>query len=104
MANLLAFSTLACPNWTAESVIERAASYGYDALEWRGGPSGHIRPDLTSARLAEIRRLQAQAGVGSLAVTAYTNFLAGGAEVRPARLGPLRRHCDMAGARGAAPV
>src|SRR5678815_4131619 len=92
--NPVAFSTLACPNWTVEHVIERAASYGYDALEWRGGPSGHIRPDLTSARLAEIRRLQAQAGVAALAVTAYTNFVAESVEVRQASLAALRRHCD----------
>jgi len=102
--NPLAFSTLACPNWTVEQVIERAASYGYDALEWRGGPSGHIRPDLTSGRLAEILRLQGQASVAALAVTAYTNFVADSVEVRQASLAALRRHCDMAAELGAAYV
>jgi sugar phosphate isomerase/epimerase len=99
--NCVAFSTLGCPNWTVEQVIERAAGYGYDALEWRGGPSGHIRPDLTPARLAKIRRLQKQAGVAALAVTGYTDFVAESAEVRQASLAALRRHCDMAAALGA---
>ena len=67
MANLVAFSTLACPIWAAEEVIQRAAAYGYDALEWRGGPSGHIRPDLTSHQLAELRRLQDESGIAALA-------------------------------------
>ena len=94
--NLIAFSTLACPHWTAEGVIERAAAYGYDALEWRGGPRGHIRPDLTSSRLAELRRLQSQAGLSALAVTAYTDFVAESPELRQASLAALRRYCDMA--------
>ena len=102
--NPVGFSTLACPNWTVETVIERAAGYGYDALEWRGGPNGHIRPDLTPARLAEIRRLQAQAGISALAVTAYTDFVAESAETRQASLDAFRRHCDMAAELGAAYV
>ena len=102
--NLIAFSTLACPNWTADDVIERAARYGYDALEWRGGPRGHIRPDLTPARLAELRLLQSQAGLSALAVTAYTDFVAESAETRDASLAALRRHCDMAAELGAAYV
>lgn len=104
MANLVAFSTLACPNWSAEQVIERAASYGYDALEWRGGPNGHIRPDLTSERIAELRLLQEQAGIRPLAVTAYTDFVAESAETRQASLDALRKHCDMAAELGAAYV
>ncbi|MEP7359400.1 MAG: sugar phosphate isomerase/epimerase family protein [Anaerolineales bacterium] len=104
MITRLAFSTLACPGWPAEVVIERAAAYGYDAVEWRGGPGGHIRPDLMPARLAELRRLQGQAGLSALAVTAYTDFVAEEAETRRASLDSLQRHCDMAAELGAAYV
>lgn len=31
----LAFSTLACPQWSIEQAIQAASDYGYDALEWR---------------------------------------------------------------------
>lgn len=31
----LAYSTLACPNWTVEQATEAAVTYGYDAIEWR---------------------------------------------------------------------
>lgn len=34
--NLLSFSTLGCPAWTLERIIEAAREYGYDALELRG--------------------------------------------------------------------
>lgn len=30
-----AFSTLACPRWSVEQVIENAVSMGYDGVEWR---------------------------------------------------------------------
>ena len=30
-----AFSTLACPKWSVEQVIENALSMGYDGIEWR---------------------------------------------------------------------
>ncbi len=30
-----AFSTLACPRWSVEQIIENAVSMGYDGVEWR---------------------------------------------------------------------
>ncbi len=36
---LIAFSTLACPDWDAETVVERATALGYGGVEWRGGPT-----------------------------------------------------------------
>lgn len=102
MVNAISFSTLACPNWTVEAVVEHAARYGYDALEWRGGTSGHIRPDLTPPRLAEIRQRQSDAGVHALAVTAYTTFVAEDALTRRDSLDDLQRHCDLAAGLGAA--
>ena len=31
----LAYSTLACPDWTVEQAAEAACRYGYAAIEWR---------------------------------------------------------------------
>src|SRR5204863_6512990 len=39
----LAFSTLGCPEWDAETVVEQAAAGGWDGVEWRGGPDGTVR-------------------------------------------------------------
>ncbi|MCC7360075.1 MAG: sugar phosphate isomerase/epimerase [Anaerolineales bacterium] len=101
MPNAFAFSTLAAPEWPAEVVIERAAAFGYDALEWRGGPDGHVPPSLSAAQLAALARRQRDAGLTALAVTAYSSFVADDAAVRRANLDDLRRHCDTAAALGA---
>lgn len=104
MPNPLAFATLACPEWTAETVIERAAAYGYDAIEWRGGEAGHVRPSLPPEHLAALRRQQDAAGVGALSVNAYTSFVADSRARRQAALDHLRGHCDVAAALGASYV
>ena len=101
MSNPLAFSTLACPEWPAETVIEMAAAFGYDALEWRGGSDGHVQPGMAPARLAALRRQQDAAGLQALAVTAYTSFVSDSAAERQAALDHLRAHCAVAAALGA---
>jgi sugar phosphate isomerase/epimerase len=101
MPNALAFSTLACPEWPAERVIEAAAGFGYDALEWRGGSAGHVHPALPARQVARLRRQQAAAGLQALAVTAYTAFVSDHAAEREAALDHLRSHCDLAAALGA---
>jgi sugar phosphate isomerase/epimerase len=101
MANPLAFSTLACPEWTAETVIQKATAYGYQALEWRGGAMGHMPPSIPPARLAALARQQRDAGLFALAVTAYTSFVEADGAARQANFDELRRHCDVAAALGA---
>jgi len=32
----LSFTTLGCPNWTMDEIIDRAAQYGFDAIDFRG--------------------------------------------------------------------
>jgi len=32
----LAFTTLACPDWSWEQAVQRAVEYGYQGLELRG--------------------------------------------------------------------
>jgi sugar phosphate isomerase/epimerase len=104
MPNALAFSTLACPEWPAEMVVEKAAAFGYDALEWRGGSDGHVLPEMPARRLAALRQQQDAAGLKALAVTAYTSFVADNAAERQAALDHLREHCDVAAGLGAAYV
>jgi fatty-acyl-CoA synthase len=44
--NLLAFSTLACPSWSIQTVLEKAVEFGYEGIEWRGGTQGHVQPTM----------------------------------------------------------
>jgi sugar phosphate isomerase/epimerase len=101
MNNPLAFSTLACPEWPAEVVVEKAAAFGYDAFEWRGGDHGHVPPQMPAQRLADLRRQQDAAGLQALAVTAYTSFVSDTDAKRQAALDHLREHCDIAAVLGA---
>jgi len=57
----LSFSTLGCPDWPLDIVVERASRYGYDAVDFRGldGQMGvYILPEFTddAARTAGMIR------------------------------------------------
>jgi len=101
MPNPLTFSTLGCGEWSRETVVERAAAFGYDGIEWRGGPQGHVSPTLPAAERQALRRRVADAGLISLAVTAYSRFVSPDAAERAAQLDHLRQHLDLAADLGA---
>jgi sugar phosphate isomerase/epimerase len=94
--NGIAFSTLACPDWKIETVIAKAVEYGYDGIEWRGGAQGHVGPDMPAAKKRLLREACSDAGLMSLAVTAYTTFVSAVAEERQASVDELRRYADLA--------
>ena len=94
--NPITFSTLACPQWQIETVIAKAAEFGYDGLEWRGGPDGHLNPRISTGDRTRIRKSCSDAGLVSLAVTAYTSFVSDSARERQTNVDELRRHADLA--------
>jgi len=92
----LAFSTLACPEWDAETVVQQAAAGGWDAIEWRGGPEGTVRPDWTADRRGSLRRALAAAGLGSVAVTTYSNLISSDPGVVRASVADAAAHAELA--------
>jgi sugar phosphate isomerase/epimerase len=94
--NAIAFSTLACPNWSIPTVIKKAAEFGYDAIEWRGGPDGHVRPTMPSSEKKILQKLSGDAGLTALAVTGYTSFVSHLEEERQSNVDELRRYADLA--------
>lgn len=100
----LAFSTLACPEWSAEDVVAQAAAMGYDAIEWRGGPDGHVSTGWSAPRRAALRGLMAEHGISALAVTSYTDFVTRDAQARSDAADDLRRHLVLAADLGASTV
>ena len=99
--NPITFSTLACPNWTVEEVIARASRFGYDGIEWRGGPQGHIQPFASAEQKATLRQMSADAGLMALAVTAYTSFVSDNPEERQSNVDEVRRYADLSAELGA---
>src|SRR4051794_3561004 len=101
---LLAFSTLACPEWDAEAVVARAAAFGYDAIEWRGGPEGTVRTSWDRRRRAVLRDAIERSGLESVAVTGYTNLISGDAATRRESAAELVGHARLAADIGAGTV
>jgi sugar phosphate isomerase/epimerase len=100
---MLAFSSLACPEWGALEVVERAMAMGFGGIEWRGGDSGHVA-HLSSGARREVRGRMEEAGLVSVAVTAYTNLADPDPEVRTASIRVLEHHAEVASDLGAGSV
>ena len=94
--NPIAFSTLACPHWQAETVISKATEFGYDGIEWRGGPQGHVQPDMHLAQKAILQKRLMDTGLITVAVTAYTSFVSSVAKERQSNVDELKRYTDLA--------
>ena len=101
---VVGFSTLACPDWDADTVIRQAAAYRFDGIEWRGGPDGTVRTAWPLARRREIRAALEKAGVASIAVTAYPNLISGDPVERASSVVGIVDHVTLAGDLGAPAV
>jgi sugar phosphate isomerase/epimerase len=64
----LAFSTLACPEWSLERVVEAARQYGYSGVELRLIDGATIEPGLGDEERRRVRLLLASAGLPIVAL------------------------------------
>jgi sugar phosphate isomerase/epimerase len=64
----LAFSTLACPDWSLERVVEAAGQYGYRGVELRLIDGATIEPGLGDEERRRVRSLLHGAGLPIVAV------------------------------------
>lgn len=94
--NPLAFSTLACPGWSIETIITKAVEFGYEGVEWRGGPAGHVRPTMSPAQKSVLQRMSMDIGLIPIALTAYTSFVSDLAEERQSNVSELKAYVDLA--------
>ena len=94
--NPVSFSTLACPNWSIETVIAKSSEFGYDGIEWRGGPQGHVQPTMPAPQKSVLQKMLMDTGLIATAVTAYTTFVSQLAEERHSNLDELSRYVDLA--------
>ena len=94
--NPVAFSTLACPHWSREKIIVKAVEFGYQGIEWRGGPQGHVQPLMTAKEKKTLRKLSEDGGLNALAVTTYTSFVSPFVKERQSNIDELKRYADLA--------
>jgi sugar phosphate isomerase/epimerase len=97
----MAYSTLACPDWDAETAIDRAAAYRFDGIEWRGGAEGTVRTAWPLARRRAVRAALDQTGIAAIAVTAYPNLISGDPVERSSSVVGIVDHVTLAGDLGA---
>lgn len=71
-----AFSTVACPEWTLERVVDSAARHGYAGVELRsfGAGSTHLACDPALTQNDKVRRLFRDAGVEIAGVASGCRF------------------------------
>ena len=89
----LAFSTLACPGWSLERVVEAAGQYGYHGVELRLIDGETIAPDIDPAERRRVRTLLHGARLPVVAVD--TSIRLAGAEPDQA-VADLRAFLDLA--------
>ncbi len=82
----LAFSTLACPNWSMEQVIEAAKQYGYEGLEMRLIDGEVITPALDKATRDRVKQLCQNAGLPIMCVDTSVRVAQPDADVRQAQI------------------
>jgi sugar phosphate isomerase/epimerase len=59
----VAYSTLACPDWTLEQTITAALEYGYEGLDLRLLEGQTVGPDLSAIERVRVRRRLAETGL-----------------------------------------
>ena len=85
----LSYSTLACPEWTLDDVIERSKGYGFDGVELRCMGDKHINTDMTAAQRRDIRARFAEKGLAIASVAGYSSFCTDD-------VSELRKNADLA--------
>jgi sugar phosphate isomerase/epimerase len=100
----LAFSTLGCPNWELDRIVETAEQLGYDGVELRavgGGLDLLARPEFTNDQLNTTRVLFADRNVDICCVDTSCTFHSPVQQERSTQVDLAIRHAELAAQLGA---
>jgi len=92
----LSFSTLGCPNWDIEQIVQFAREYGYDGVELRGVGSQHISLEVSPQERREIKKFFEDNWIEIACISAYTRFASPSEEERRMNIDTLVQYCDLA--------
>jgi len=92
----LAFSSLACPEWTIEEAVAAAVRYGYAAIEWRLADGQTIEPDVPAYVRTRLREVPAALGIEVACLDTSCKVVQGSTQERAAVLDAGRRMIDLA--------
>ena len=100
----LGASTLGCPDWTLDEILDRLPRYGYEGVELRGlGPDLDLTqsPAFAPSAIAETRRRFADAGLVICGVDTSCSFTDPDPAIWARNLEEGRRAIDLAASLGA---
>ncbi|HMO58054.1 MAG TPA: sugar phosphate isomerase/epimerase [Roseiflexaceae bacterium] len=97
----LAYTTLACPEWTLEQVIDAAQQNGYEGLELRLLDGNVIGPDLPTAERRRVRNALAAAGLPVICLDTSVRIAQPDAAARAAQIADARALLELAAEWGA---
>ena len=71
MAIKLAYSTVACPDWTLEQAAQRAKEFGYDGIELRtlGPGSSLLASDPALSEPHKVKAILNEAGIAATCIS-----------------------------------
>ena len=102
----LAFSTLGCPDWELDTVVEAARRHGYEAVELRalGGSLDLLgRPEFRPEAVAATRARLSAAGLSVCCVDSSCSFDSADAGERARQIELAAQHCELAAELAAPP-
>jgi sugar phosphate isomerase/epimerase len=92
----LAYSTLACPNWSLEQIIDTAKRNGYEGLEFRMLDGEILPPDLTAETRKRVQLQCAAAGLKIICVDTSIKIATQDADGRAAQIRDGIAYLEMA--------
>ena len=95
----LSFSTLGCPNWSFDEIVQRAGQYSYDGVAFRG-LGGQLDltkvPEFLPSARADTRRRLKEAGLATSMVLTSAAMMIADPEQLEAALRLAESHIDIA--------
>jgi sugar phosphate isomerase/epimerase len=92
----LAFSSLACPEWTIEETVAAAARYGYQAIEWRLADGETIEPGISEQVRRRLQAVPAAHNIAIACLDSSCRLVQGSPEARAALIKAGRSMIDLA--------
>jgi sugar phosphate isomerase/epimerase len=100
----IAYSNLACPEWSMEEVFQNAVQFGYDGVEIRLVDGEVIRSDIDSDTQKRIVKLARDGGIDIIGLGASTRFATTDADVRRQNVEELLQYIELASNMGVSMV
>ncbi|HEY7417172.1 MAG TPA: sugar phosphate isomerase/epimerase family protein [Ktedonobacteraceae bacterium] len=92
----LAYSSLACPQWTIEEAVAAAVRCGYDAIEWRLADGEIITPETPAEVRRRLREVPADHGITVACLDTSCRVVQPSAQERAETIEAAQRMADIA--------